>query len=281
MDHFTDHKLDDEIFKRISDLVYKNFGINLTDQKKALVKGRLQKLVREGGFGDYKSYFDHVMSDPTGRALSGMLDRITTNYTFFMREKDHFDFFASHSLKWAQELQESRNNRDIRVWCAGCSSGEEPYTLAMIMLDHFGTAATSWDLGILATDISANVLDTAILGQYPLESIREVPDRWRKKYFRGLRDAENVEVAESLKDLILFRRFNLMRQQYPFKGKFHVIFCRNVMIYFDAPTKARIINKFHDFLEPGGYLFVGHSESLDRGRTPFEYVKPAVYRKRP
>ncbi|PKK88310.1 MAG: chemotaxis protein CheR [Candidatus Wallbacteria bacterium HGW-Wallbacteria-1] len=279
MTHFNEQELSDTIFRKISDLIYSNFGINLTDHKRALVKGRLLKLVRDGGFRGYDDYLEHVLSDPTGAALSRMLDRLTTNYTFFMREKEHFDFFVNIALTWAAALQENRKDRDIRIWSAGCSSGEEPYTLAMLMLDHFGSSSNSWDLGVLATDISANVLKTAAEALYPAEAARDVPESLKRKYFRKAGN-EMVEISESIRRLVLFRRFNLMRETFPFKGRFHIIFCRNVMIYFDAPTKQRIIQKFHDFLEPGGYLFVGHSESLDRATCPLQYIKPAVYRRK-
>jgi chemotaxis protein methyltransferase CheR len=192
-----------------------------------------------------------------------------------MRESKHFDYFSSTVLPY---LQENVDDRDLRIWSAGCSTGEEPYTLQMIMHDFFGGKAPLWDKQLLATDISTSVLETAKAGIYPLEAISEIPSYWRLNYFNML-GGERVEVSPGIRSNITFRAFNLMEARFPFKKKFHAIFCRNVMIYFDQETRMSLVNKFYDSLEYGGYLFIGHSETVDRAGTPFKYIMPAVYRR--
>jgi chemotaxis protein methyltransferase CheR len=169
-------------------------------------------------------------------------------------------------------------NRDIGIWSAGCSTGEEPYTIAMIIDEFFADDKKWWDTRILATDISGKVLEKAGLGIYSSESLSYVPVRWRNKYFR--KHGENTYIIDDrIKKEIIFRKFNLMEDIYPLRRKFHVIFCRNVMIYFDKITKDRLVEKFYNFTEPGGYLFIGHSESLNRNESGYKYIMPAVYRK--
>lgn len=266
----------DKEFKKLADYIKSNYGINLTDKKKALVMGRLRNVLQQKSFNNFSEYFDYVVLDRTGEAVMTLVDKITTNHTFFMRESDHFDFFAKSVLPyWSSIL---KGDKDLRVWSAGCSSGEEPYTLAMIMADFFGTQKPFWDTRILATDISMEIINKAIRGIYPNESIETVPIEWRRKYFRKL-DSNNSVIADNIKNDVIFRLFNLMIQRFPFKKKFHVIFCRNVMIYFDEKTKMDLVNKFYEFTEPGGYLFIGHSESLNRQETKYKYIMPAVYRK--
>jgi chemotaxis methyl-accepting protein methylase len=169
-------------------------------------------------------------------------------------------------------------NKDLRIWSAGCSSGEEPYTLAMIIDEFLGKDKVWWDTKILATDISSKVLEMAVDGSYSKDELENISPQWRLNYFKGI-DDENLKVVDRIRNEVIFRRFNLMDETFPFKKKFHVIFCRNVMIYFDLETKRKLINKFYNLLEYGGYLFIGHSEAIERGATNFRYVMPAVYRK--
>lgn len=265
-------------FDRIVALVYEKFGINLTENKKALVKGRLMKLLKEGGFRTFTEYLAHVEADTSGFALSEMVNRISTNYTYFMREEAHFEFLTGTILPEIEEAQAGSSAKKLRIWSAGCSSGEEPYTIAMAVSEYFGSAVKSWDVGILATDISSKVLDCARAGFYPADSTRILSPALLKKYFTTLPDG-TVAVSENLKKQILFKRLNLIKQDYPLKGLFNVIFCRNVMIYFDAATRVGLSERFYRFMEPGGYLLIGHSESLDRRSTRFSYIKPAIYKK--
>ena len=263
-------------FDKLASYVKSNYGINLTEKKKTLVVGRLQNILQQMNFKSFSDYYDYVMSDTTGEAVTTLINKITTNHIFFLREPDHFDFFASTVLPYLSVS--IKGPLDLRVWSAGCSSGEEPYTLAMIIADFFGAQKNLWDTRILATDISMNVLQKAKSGIYSNERIEGVPETWKRKYFRKI-DENNWAVADSIRNDVIFRIFNLMNTVFPFKRKFHVIFCRNVMIYFDQQTKMELVNRFYEYTEPGGYLFIGHSESLNREETKYKYVMPAVYRK--
>ena len=266
----------DKEFYKLSDYIKTNYGINLSEKKKALVVGRLQNILIEKAFGSFSQYIDYVMEDKSGEAVRTLISKITTNHTYFMREPEHFQYFKTNALPyWHEQL---RNTKDMRIWSAGCSSGEEPYTLAMIIADFFGKEKMLWDTKILATDISTKVLNKAKEGVYSNESMESIPKLWRNVYFKRF-DNDNSVVVDSIKNEVVFRIFNLMNTNLPFKKKFHIIFCRNVMIYFDAATKSALVNRFYEHTEYGGYLFIGHSESLNREETKYKYVMPAVYRK--
>jgi chemotaxis protein methyltransferase CheR len=263
-------------FKRLSEYIKSYYGINLKQEKKTLVMGRLQNVLLQGKFNNFSSYFDYVNTDKSGEAVTTLINKLTTNHTFFMREAEHFMYFKNTVLPYLSSVEASK--RDLRIWSAGCSSGEEPYTLAMIMSDYFGASKGLWDTKILATDISTKVLEKAIKGVYPKDSISALPKHWQMSYFSRYNDIEYI-VSETIRKEVIFRRFNLNSTEFPFKNKFHVIFCRNVMIYFDLETKKELVNKFYEIMEPGGYLFIGHSESINRSETRYKYVMPAVYRK--
>lgn len=266
----------DKEFHKLSDYIKANYGINLSEKKKALVVGRLQNILIEKAFRSFSQYIDYVMEDKSGEAVRTLISKITTNHTYFMREPEHFQYFKTNALPyWHNQL---KNSKDLRVWSAGCSSGEEPYTLAMIIADYFGNDKVLWDTKILATDISTKVLNEAKTGVYTNESVESVPKLWRNMYFKRF-DNENSVVVDSIKNEVVFRIFNLMNTTLPFKKKFHIIFCRNVMIYFDAATKRDLVNRFYEHTEQGGYLFIGHSESLNREETKYKYIMPALYRK--
>jgi chemotaxis protein methyltransferase CheR len=270
-------QISDREFRHISALVYEKFGINLTDKKKALVRGRLNKLIRGLGYKTFQEYYDSVVQDTTGRSLLELVDKISTNHSYFFRENEHFDYLETGILpRIAPQLKEK--NEDFRIWCAGCAAGEEAYTLAMVLLEYFGAAYFRGKPGILATDISLSALNQAAEGVYSIDRVQAVPHYYKNKYMKQIAP-DRYKVSEELKKLILFKRLNLMRPDYPFKGKFHVIFCRNVMIYFDNQTKLDLVAKLHRYIYDGGYLFIGHSESLGRGSGLFQYVQPAVYKK--
>jgi len=272
-------KISDREFQAIRDLVYSNFGINLTEQKRGLVVGRLQKLLKTMQIDTFEEYIDYIRQDSTGRALVELVNRISTNHTFFFRESDHFDYFRKEVLPfWDQTISKKGGAKDLRIWCAASSSGEEPWSILMTMKECFGKNYSSWDAGLLATDISEKVLQQAQIAVYSQESVKNVPQDLLKRYFTTT-PAGDWQVNADLRREIVFRRFNLMSTTLPFKRKFHAIWCRNVMIYFDEPTKLALANRMYDATEPGGYLFIGHSESLGRDKTPWKYVKPAVYRK--
>ena len=271
-------RLSEEAFQAIRELVYSRFGINLTDQKRNLVVGRLQKVVRSLGMDSFEEYIAYVREEKTGGALEMLVNRISTNHTFFFREKAHFDFFSGHALPEAVARLRAQRSFDLRIWCAGCASGEEAYTLVMLMLQHFGADYRRWDAGLLATDISGRALEIARRAVYPDDRVAQVPEEFKRKYFSHI-GPDQWQVKKIVRDEVTFRRLNFMRPSFPFKRPFQVIFCRNVMIYFDQPTRETLVRRLYDLTVPGGYLMIGHSESLRRETTGYEYVMPAVYRK--
>lgn len=268
-------KITDKEFYQLSSYIKSNYGINLKEEKRTLVMGRLQNILVSHKFNNFSDYYSYVINDKTGNAVSALADRMTTNHTFFMREVEHFNFFKNEVLP---SLINNLKYKDLRIWSAGCSTGEEPVTLAMIIDEHLGHKKADWDTKILATDISSKVLRTAKKGLYENENLSSLPTNWRINYFTKV-NKDQALLADRIKNEIIYRKFNLMEPVFPFKKKFHVIFCRNVMIYFDYKTRMELINKFYDLTEPGGYLFMGHSESLHGDNTKYKYVLPAIYRK--
>ena len=262
-------------FERLAAFIKAKYGIHLKQEKTALLTGRLNQLLHQRKISSFSDYCEYVESDRTGEALTGLVNKITTNHTYFMREPEHLYFFRDHVVP---VLERTAEGRDLRVWSAGCSTGEEAYTLAMILQDYFLKKRPSWDTKVLATDISSRVLDIAGQGSYSQEQLARLPEHWRRLYFQpngGGREA----VTERLKSEVIFRKLNLIEPSFPFKRRFHVIFCRNVMIYFDRSTREELVAKLAGLLEPGGYLFIGHSESLNGHRNDLKYVMPAVYQK--
>jgi chemotaxis protein methyltransferase CheR len=262
-------------FTQLASFIKENYGINLKEEKMALLAGRLYNVIQQGGFDSFGDYYDYIIKDKSGEAVITLVNKITTNHTYFMRESDHFHYFKEHVLPY---LITHVKNKDLCIWCAACSSGEESYTLAMLIDEYFGNSKCKWDTKILATDISEKVLEAARLGIYSEDRVTPLPDIWKKVYFKNNRNG-TVTITDRIKNEVIYRKFNLMEPSFPFKKKFHVIFCRNVMIYFDVKTKEELIDKFYESMEYGGYLFIGHSESLNRETTRFKYVCPSVYRK--
>jgi Methylase of chemotaxis methyl-accepting proteins len=262
-------------FKQLSSYIKSNYGINLKEEKMALVNGRLHNVLLQAGFDNFSDYFDYVVSDKSGDAVVTLVDKITTNHTYFMREADHFYYFRDKVLPY---LVSTIKDKDLRIWCAASSTGEESYTLAIILDEFFGKDKLLWDTKVLATDISEKVLDIARKGIYGNDHITSLPLHWKTNYFKKM-DNENSVLTDKIRNQVIYRKFNLMDEVFPFKKKFHVIFCRNVMIYFDNNTKNNLVDKFYEHLEFGGYLFIGHSESLNREISRFKYVMPSVYRK--
>ncbi len=267
-----------EEYQLLSGLIYNKFGINLGEKKRSLVVGRLHKILAKNGFGNFREYYEHVLADSSGKALSTMIDHISTNHTYFYREKVHYDFFMETILPEVMNQAKRKKDPSIRIWSAGCSSGEEPYNLGMLLLEFLGAEKQNWKTGILATDISERVLQKAINGVYNEGNVAHLPQKLKSRYMKKQPD-QTWRVNEAVRDLILFRRLNLLREDYPFKQKFQVIFCRNVMIYFDPPTREKILRNFYRYSEPGSYLIIGHSESLGRANAYFKYVQPAVYKR--
>lgn len=265
----------DKEFMQLARYIKAHYGINLKEEKKILVIGRLHTVLAEHNFNNFSQYYQYLISDKTGSAVNTLVNKITTNHTYFMREKNHFDYLKEKALP---NLVPMVKDRDLRMWCAGCSSGEEAYTLAMILDQFCHENKLWWDKKILATDISDKVLNLAKKGIYPKEQVTPLPELWKREYLKKL-DSNNFIFSDKIRNEILYRKFNLMEKAFPFNKKFHVIFCRNVMIYFDMDTKNELINKFYNSMEYGGYLFIGHSESLNGQNTRFKYIMPSVYRK--
>lgn len=266
--------LSNEDFEKFSNFTRNNYGLDLS-RKRSNVEARLQSFLSKRGYDSFSPYFQILLNDRKGAEATALLNLLTTNYTFFMREVDHFDYFRDTILPY---LVKTVINKDLRIWSAGCSSGEEPYTLAMILSDYFGKAELSWDTKILATDISSKVLEIALRATYSDEQIEQVPEKWKREYFTPANNGQKSLVS-SIREGVIFKKFNLMENNFPFKQKFHVIFCRNVMIYFDAETKRQLINRMYDSTAAGGYLIIGHSEAINRRETKFKYIRPAIYRK--
>lgn len=265
----------DAEFYRIYTFLKSRYGVDMS-RKKEIIKGRLENYVRNHGYDTYQAYMDALEADSTGEMERQLVNILTTNHTYFMRESEHFDFLREEVLPYLRRKEE--RNRDLRIWCGAASTGEEPYTLAMLLMDFFGLEQEKWDIQILATDISTEVLSQAIRGEYSIDQIQNMPDNFKRRFFRNLPDGESCVVTDELKKQVIYRKFNLM-DEFPFRRKLHVVFLRNVMIYFDEETKREVIQKVYDVLEPGGYLFIGRTETIDKEKVPFEMVQPSIFRK--
>ncbi len=268
---------DYELFRR---LIYAKSGINLGDGKMQLVRARLGKRVRSGGFRSFREYYRHIENDAGGEELAYLLDAISTNTTHLFREIRHFNLLRETVQRWIREKAWVASAGGVlRIWCAASSSGEEPHSIAMTVHDALGDRPPV-TCRILATDISSRMLERARRGVYEPHRLGTVPPQYRSRYFVRAPDGSGLQVAPEIADMIRFARFNLMTPTFPFRHGFHVIFCRNVMIYFDRPTQQTLIEKLSGQLRPGGLLMIGHSESLSGVRHPLEYVEPTVYRRK-
>jgi chemotaxis protein methyltransferase CheR len=257
-------------FEKFRRLAYDKFGLNLTGAKHDLVAARLGKKLRELKIPSYKAYYDHVVADRTGESLIALIDALSTNHTSFLREASHFDFLLT------RVLPSLRKRATIDIWSAPCSTGEEPYSIAVTLLEHLGMPPKP-ALRIHATDISTKALAVAKKGAYTTEKLGAMPVPLIKKYFTQTGPG-SFQICPEIRRMIEFERFNLIE---PMRASrlFPIIFCRNVMIYFDKPTQERVVASLSQFLEPGGYLMIGHSESLMNVRHGLEYVQPAIYKK--
>jgi len=272
--------LTDGDFRFVSDLVYDTFGIKLTEQKRSLVASRLSKRVRQLGYSSFHDYFAHLRDDRSGAELSELINRVTTNHSYFFRERDHFDVLTSEILPGLVDAASGRAGASIKVWSAGCAAGEEPYTMAMILRDVMSRrpGGSSVDASILATDVSLSALLEARTGVYAESRLKELPKAYRSSFLQAA-GADAWGVTDAIRSMVLFKRLNLMTVPYPFRSQFDVVFCRNVMIYFDPPSRAKLVDAIYKVVKPGGWFFIGHSESLPRDTCPFSYVRPATYRK--
>jgi chemotaxis protein methyltransferase CheR len=263
--------LNEREFEKISQLAYEHFGLDLHAGKQGLVAARLGKKLRELGLNSFQHYYDYVKADRSGAALAGMVDYLTTNHTSFFRESRHFDFLRKTIFP------DLRSRSRIDIWSAACSTGEEPYTIAMSLLEEAPRDAAA-KVRIKASDISTRVLDTAKQAVYSVDRLAGVSDAARKQYMVRDREANTFRFNSEVRSMIEFQRINLM-EALPAGYRCSVIFCRNIMIYFDRPTQQNLVERLSHHLEDGGYLFIGHSESLNNISHTFKYVSPAIYRK--
>ena len=265
-------ELNEKQFKKVSQMVYRFCGINLKEGKEALVRARLMKRVRTLGMASIDAYMKYIESDEGIGELISMIDAMTTNKTSFFREAEHFNFLREKILP---EIKRPK----MRFWSAACSSGEEPFSLAIALRESIADI-DAMDCLILATDISRSMLEKAWRAVYRQETIRGLSGPVIRKYFNKIANGTRptFQVKDHVRGLVRFGWLNLM-ESWPMNGPFNVIFCRNTMIYFDRTTQQTLINRFWDLLEPGGYLFVGHSEGLSGVSHKFNYVRPATYRK--
>jgi len=266
--------IEDQDFFRLRDYIKTNFGVNL-EKKRTLIEGRLSNYITQEGFENFHDYVNDVFNDKSGAKINTLMTKLTTNYTYFMREETHYRFMEDVALPyWTSVIRD----RDLRIWSAGCASGEEAYTTVMVLHEWFGLRKKEWDSTVLATDISTKVLDMAKRGVYPEEHFDHLPKAWKEKYFTKVGD-EDYKVKDTLAREVVFTQFNLMGNFSRFRKGFHIIFCRNVMIYFDSPTKQALAKRFHDALEVGGYLFIGLSETLSGISGDLQQIAPAIYRR--
>ncbi|MDR0882890.1 MAG: protein-glutamate O-methyltransferase [Candidatus Adiutrix sp.] len=273
--------LSDRDYMAIAEFVHKTAGINLKDGKKELMRTRLAKRMKSLEFKNFHEYFKYVMGDQTGEEIIFLLDALATNLTSFFREPQHFQFMYQTMLPELEARLKRSGSHRLRIWSAACSSGEEPYTIGMVVLEKCPYFGHGGDFKILATDLSTKVLNMAKRGLYGPEKIKDLPPQYLAKYFTKVdsgRGEKMHQVTETLRHTIAFRRFNLM-EPLPFKGPMDLIFCRNVMIYFDKETITDLVAKYYRLLAPGGYLFIGHSESLSGLQHSFKYVAPCIYLK--
>lgn len=259
-------------YEQIRRWLYETSGIQLRAGKEALVAARLQRHVISGGHRSYRDLFEKLRRDQSGEILTSVLDSLTTNHTGFLRERRHFDFLTDH-------IAPQRGMSSLRIWSAACSTGQEPYSIACALLSKPPKACTT-PPQILASDLSTRVLALARAATYPESQCTDVPLEWKQRFFSSHRGTQGIAytVKPEVSRLVTFRQVNLINP-FPGLGPFDVIFCRNVMLYFDQATQARLVDRLTSCLAPGGYLLIGHSESLPVVPPPLSYVQPATYRK--
>lgn len=276
-----DLRLTSRDFERFSRLVYDQCGIKLPAHKQSMLEARLRKRLRVLGLGSFEEYAELIFSgkEPEGELVK-LIDVVTTNKTDFFREPAHFDFLVRTALPALIDRDGAGLSRPLRVWSAGCSTGKEPYTLA-IVLSEFRATHPGFSFEILGTDISTDVLDKAVRGIYAEEKAEPIPAALRRKYLLKAKDSSQrqVRIVPELRSLVRFRRLNFMDADYDLRESFDIIFCRNVLIYFDRQTQERLLARFAGFLESGSYLFLGHSETLLGLSLPLQQLAPSAYRK--
>lgn len=269
---FAPMSIKDADFRRLTSFIQSNYGIDLT-QKRQLISGRLSPAIRKLGYQSFSDFVSHVLEKREDDEITLVINKLTTNYTFFMREQDQLDYFRKNIIP--ELVRRHQKDKTLAIWSAGCSSGEEPYNITMYLFDYLGPQISEWDTKLLATDISAQALTKARCGIYKLPDT--IPSDWKKKYFTANPDGTHT-VRPEVRNNVIFRSFNLM-DPIQFRRKFDLIFCRNVMIYFDQPTKDALVNRFFNATLPGGYLLISCSENLSQN-TPYQRIASATFQKR-
>jgi chemotaxis protein methyltransferase CheR len=279
MDKIREHsfRLSDKEFKFICQFVYDTAGIVLNDTKREMVYRRLTRIIRERSLSSFHAYYQLLKLNPE-QEKSYFINAITTNLTSFFREEHHFDFLLKTELPYL--IKKNKNDKRIRIWSSASSTGEEPYSIAITLCEGLKNYLSSWDIKVLATDIDSDVLSKGKTGIYDKRRIEEIPERYKKIYFSkgtGLNDSK-VKVLSNLQKLLTFKQLNLLHE-WPMKGPFDIIFCRNVIIYFDKKTQQELFERYYEILAPGGLLILGHSENLGSYQKYFENVGRTVFRK--
>ncbi|MBO7164192.1 MAG: protein-glutamate O-methyltransferase [Spirochaetaceae bacterium] len=278
---FQQKTLSETEFRKIASYIEKNVGIKMPPEKRLMMQSRLTSRLKALQLDSFKQYIDYVFSgkDTDNHEIIMMIDAMTTNLTEFFREPQHFDFMRNVALP--EYAAQGRGK--IKIWSAGCSTGQEPYTLSMVMSEFIRQNPTSSirDYSVLATDISTKVLDKAASAIYPMDAVKGIPKQTMHQYFLKGKDPKNpsVRLKQEIRDRVNFMRLNFMDDDYGFRDTLQIIFCRNVLIYFDKTNQERVINQFLRYLEPGGYLFLGHSETIFGMTLPFRTVAPTVFQR--
>lgn len=249
----------------------------MSDKKQKLIVARLSKRLRMLNLLNFTQYYEYLNESPNAdKEIVNLINRVTTNKTNFFRENHHFDFLLHELFPKMIALGQTTGSRCLRIWSAGCSSGEEPYTIAMVASEAF-KSQRGWDIKILATDLDTEILQKAIEGVYPTQAVTQIPKEYLLRYFN--RNSTDYIANHKLKSMISFRKLNLMDHTFPMKRPFDIIFCRNVIIYFDSQTKENLLEKFHSHLKNKGHMFIGHSESLMHMKNKYRYLKHTIYQK--
>jgi len=265
----------DRDFDRVRKVVYDHAGIHLAESKQNLVYNRLARRLRALGFEDFQSYLDYVEGVGKEEEFTHLINAITTNLTFFFREVHHFEFLQQELFPAL--MKKNADTKKVRIWSAGCSTGEEPYSLAICVKESF---PAGWDVRVDASDLDTNVIETGKTGVYNIDALKGVsPERVKRWFLRGSgANAGMVKVKPELKEVIRFQQVNLMND-WPWTEPFDLIFCRNVVIYFDKPTQQRLFGRYYQQLKPDGHLFIGHSESLYKVSDQFKLLGKTIYQK--
>lgn len=274
---YYDAKLSDKDFQKLSNFIYHQYGIKMPEAKHIMLQSRLQKRLRALRIPTFTEYVDYVFSANGHDEIIHMMDVVSTNKTDFFREIQHFEFLLDTVLP---EIFDTNHQNFVKVWSAGCSSGEEPYTLAMV-LSEFQQKVRGFDFSILGSDLSTIVLEKAVQAIYPEDRVQVIPMELKKKYLLRSKDRvkPTVRIAPELRRKASFMRLNFMDDVYSAPSGFDIIFCRNVLIYFDRQTQEKVINKLCRHLRPGGFFFLGHSESVTGINVPLKQIKPTVFRR--